>query len=299
MNIKIATAPCSWGVWYADGTPSHTPYTIFLDQAAAAGYKAIEMGPDGYLPNDIEQLKNELAEREIDICAGTACYPFNTFSSFDDIKPRVESLCKRLNAFEAGYLVTMDESPIGYYGEIKRNLPADDWKKVITILKKMGEYTKDNFGIETVFHQHAGTLIETEAETLRVMDEANLRLCFDTGHFAVINGSWKQGDISAINFMRKYASEIPYLHFKNVNGSVYREIIEKQLPPGIASQMDVMCNLSDGTIDYTAFTALLRELNFEGIGVIEQDVPNATTDEAFEIAKQNLRYLQEIELISP
>ena len=24
-QITIATAPCSWGVWYADGTPSGTP----------------------------------------------------------------------------------------------------------------------------------------------------------------------------------------------------------------------------------------------------------------------------------
>lgn len=48
-NVKIATAPCSWGVWYADGTPSGTPYKVFLDQAAEAGYKALELGPDGYL----------------------------------------------------------------------------------------------------------------------------------------------------------------------------------------------------------------------------------------------------------
>ena len=36
MAVKIATAPCSWGVWYADGTPSGTPAQLFLDQARQA-----------------------------------------------------------------------------------------------------------------------------------------------------------------------------------------------------------------------------------------------------------------------
>ena len=49
LQVTIGTAPCSWGVWWPDGTPSGTPYDIFLDQAAEAGYKALELGPVGYL----------------------------------------------------------------------------------------------------------------------------------------------------------------------------------------------------------------------------------------------------------
>ena len=36
MHVTIATAPCSWGVWYQDGKPSGTPYETFLSQAAEA-----------------------------------------------------------------------------------------------------------------------------------------------------------------------------------------------------------------------------------------------------------------------
>lgn len=49
-KVTIATAPCFWGVWYADGTPSGTPWNVFLDQAAAAGYKALELGPTATCP---------------------------------------------------------------------------------------------------------------------------------------------------------------------------------------------------------------------------------------------------------
>ena len=34
MKIQIATAPCSWGVFYADGGTSGVPYEVFLQQAA-------------------------------------------------------------------------------------------------------------------------------------------------------------------------------------------------------------------------------------------------------------------------
>ena len=72
-KVKIATAPCSWGVWYADGTPSGTPWELFLDQAAEAGYQALELGPDGYLPTDEGRLREELERRGLSVCAGTAC----------------------------------------------------------------------------------------------------------------------------------------------------------------------------------------------------------------------------------
>ena len=108
LQVTIGTAPCSWGVWWPDGTPSGTPYDIFLDQAAEAGYKALELGPVGYLPTDIGQLREELARRDLSICGGTACYDFLKARSFADVRGDVDDLCKRLQAFDVHYLMTMD-----------------------------------------------------------------------------------------------------------------------------------------------------------------------------------------------
>lgn len=297
MNVIIGTAPCSWGVWWADGTPSNTPYQTFLDQASQAGYKKLELGPDGYLPNDLVQLKEELAQRNLSVCAGTASYSFAEISDFSGIKPRIDSLCNRICALDAKYLVTMDESPIGNNREIKNARTEDEWASFYRILRELGNYTRNEFGVEIVFHQHVGSLIETEEETVRIMEEAELDLCFDAGHYAFINGGWEKGDQSALGFMRKYASRIPYLHLKNVNGDVKKLIVERALPIREVAKLDIMCNLDEGTIDYSAFRDLLTELNFSGIAIVEQDVPNATTAEAFEIAKHNLQYLRQIHLI--
>ena len=104
LQVTIGTAPCSWGVWWPDGTPSGTPYNVFLDQAAEAGYKALELGPVGYLPTDIGQLRDELASRGLSICGGTACYDFLKAASFADVRADVDELCKRLLASVIVYM---------------------------------------------------------------------------------------------------------------------------------------------------------------------------------------------------
>lgn len=292
-----ATAPCSWGVWYADGTPSGTPYEIFLDQAASAGYKALELGPDGYLPTDKDVLRKELSERGLSICAGTACYAFDQYACFADFKGQVEALCERISAFGAKYLVTMDESDVGLYSEKKKDYTSETWKKYLTMFRDMGRFTKEQFGIETVYHPHIKSLIETEEEIIRMMDFTGLNLCFDIGHHAYVNGDGKHGDASALDFIRKYADRIVYLHFKNIDYDVFQKVTAENIDSDTAFDIGVMCGLEEGIVDYVELKKLLDEIGFDGIGVIEQDVPKATTQEAFDLAKRNLEYLTKIGMI--
>lgn len=296
-NITIATAPCSWGVWYADGTPSGTPYEVFLEQAAAAGYQALELGPDGYLPADEDALHQALAKHGLSVCAGTACYSFDTDASFEAFRPRVEALCRRLAGLGAKYLVTMDESDVGRYSEKKETLSAADWNAFLTIIRDMGDFTRENFGIEVVYHPHVKSMVEYEDEILRLMDCTGLRLCFDTGHHAYANGSGQKGDPSAPNFMRRFARQIAYLHFKQVDGAVYQKVMDEHLDSDTAFDQNVMCDLPDGIIDFHDVRRAMEEMGFAGVAVVESDMPRATTAQAFASARRNLAFLRDIHLI--
>lgn len=296
-NVKIATAPCSWGVWYADGTPSGTPYEVFLDQAAEAGYRALELGPDGYLPADEGRLREELGKRGLEVCAGTACYSFDREASFETFRPRVESLCRRLNALGAGYLVTMDESDVGLYSEKKKTMGSEVWNGFLTKVRRMGEYAENEFGIKVVYHPHIKTMIEYEDEIIRLLDFTGLDLCFDTGHHAYDNGSGKKGDPSAPDFMRRFADRIAYLHFKQVDGAVYQKVMAEHLDSDTAFDINVMCDLPDGIIDFREVKRAMDDAGFDGIAVVESDMPRATTEQAFASARRNLNYLREIGII--
>ena len=45
---------------------------------------------------------------DLSICGGTACYDFLKARSFADVRGDVDDLCKRLQAFDVHYLMTMD-----------------------------------------------------------------------------------------------------------------------------------------------------------------------------------------------
>lgn len=297
MNIKIATAPCSWGVWYADGTPSGTPADLFLEQAEQAGYVALELGPDGYLPTDAETLRSALSTHHLEACAGTVCYQFDQYESFEGFRDRLDSLCRRMQSVGAKWLVTMDESDVGTHSEKKEDMDEAVWTRFLTMVRDMAEYAKREYDIQVVFHPHVRTMIETEAEIERLMDFTGLPLCFDIGHHAYANGGSEPGDTSALDFIRKWADKIQYLHFKNVDGAVRKKVMDEGLGSDDAFDLDVMCDLKDGIVDYEALRDLLEEIGFEGIGVIEQDMPRATNAQAFAAAKRNLEYLRSIHMI--
>lgn len=302
-NITVATAPCSWGVWYADGKPSGTPWRIFLDGAAKAGYKALELGPDGYLPRDNSELDSELAARGMSVCAGTACIQFDRFvqsnqgGNFNDLAASVEALCARVSALGARYLVVMDESDVGEYSEKKASFDKNTWTVYLSVIKELAAWTRERFNLETVFHPHIRSLVETEEEIIRMLDFCGLRLCFDTGHHAYVNGGCEHGDTSALCFIKQYASQIAYLHFKNVDEVIRKKVRDEGLSSSTAFQLDVMCDLEKGIIDFTQLKQVLDEIQFEGIGVVEMDMPNASPETAFGAAKRNLEYLQRIRMI--
>lgn len=296
-QITIATAPCSWGVWYADGRPSNTPYEIFLDQAAMSGYKGLELGPAGYLPTDEGKLREELEKRNLHVCAGTVCYAFDKEDSFASFKPRLEALCRRVKAFGASYLVAMDESDVGDLSHKKELMDESVWNGFLEKINALGKYAKEEFDIQVVYHPHIKSMIETEEEILRLMDYTGLDLCLDTGHHAYVNGNGQPGETSVQDFIRRYKERIAYLHFKNVDYEIFKKVREEGLDSDIAFDMDVMGDLEDGIINYQVLKDVLDEIGFSGIGVIEQDMPKATTQQAFEAAQRNLTYLRKINVI--
>jgi inosose dehydratase len=299
MNSKItvATAPCSWGVWYADGRPSGTPWNIFLDGAAKAGYKSLELGPPGYLPKDSDILNEVLASRGMSVCAGTASIQFEKFRAFREIQKDIENLCSVVAALNARYIVAMDESDVGEFSEKKSSIKKDAWKIIFSIIKDLGVWTREEFNVETVFHPHVKTLIETEKEIADLLDFCEIMLCFDTGHHAYVNGGCEYGDSSALDFIKKYSSRIAYLHLKNVDGAVRKKVRDENLSSDKAFDLDVMCDLEKGIIDYKKLKDILDDIQYEGIAVIEMDMPNAAAEKAYEAAKRNLEYLQKIRMI--
>ena len=61
--MKVANAPCSWGVLEFDLEGEAAGYAQVLDEIAGTGYMGTELGDWGFMPTDPKQLRQEIHSR--------------------------------------------------------------------------------------------------------------------------------------------------------------------------------------------------------------------------------------------
>src|SRR5512133_2666913 len=65
--IKIANAPCSWGVLEFELAGKAAGYEQVLDEIRETGYEGSELGDWGFMPTDPAELKKELDKRSLNM----------------------------------------------------------------------------------------------------------------------------------------------------------------------------------------------------------------------------------------
>ena len=63
--MRVANAPCSWGVLEFEDTERSAPSSQVLDEIASTGYEGTELGDWGFMPTDPPQLIAELGRRRL------------------------------------------------------------------------------------------------------------------------------------------------------------------------------------------------------------------------------------------
>ena len=292
MRVAVGNAPDSWGVWFPSDE-KQTPWHRFLDEISEAGYEWIELGPRGYLPNDFDTLKRELDARNLKVSATFMM----THLEDKDAWPQTESWLREIGALlqklGAKFLVIIDEvySDMST-GEIKRGKKLDDagWEVLVATTHKICRIARDDYGLTGVFHQHAETHVEYPDDLERFLADTDpdlVSLCLDTGHFA-----YRFGD--PVETMRKHHERIPYLHFKSVDATKRDEVTKGDITFAHAVAQDMFIEPSRGVVDFKAFRDVLDEINYEGFGIVEQDMYPAPFDKPLPIAKRTRAYLRDV-----
>lgn len=292
MAITIGTAPDSWGIWFPDD-PQQIPWARFLDEVVEAGYTWIELGPYGYLPTNLSTLRSELDQRNLKVCACVVEGNIVDREHWASVEQQVLGGGELAAELGGTYMVLIDDS----YTDLltgKRissaRLDEDGWKRLVDTTVNIAEIARDRFGLKLTFHPNTETHVEYEdqIETLLDQTDANLvQLCLDIGHHA-----YRHGD--AISFIRKHHQRMPHIHFKNVNGELLRKFETEGIWVGKASGLGVFCELSDGIVNYKSVCDTLKEIDYSGYAIVEQDMYPAPFDQPLPIAKRALEYLQKI-----
>jgi inosose dehydratase len=290
MEVKIGTAPDSWGIWFPENE-KQIDWERCMNEMAESGYQGIELGPWGYLPNEYEKLKNELEKRNLELTATTLVGDLMSKEKTREMMDLLDEMAKLQLQFEsAKYVVLIDDCYTDLFtGNLVRPRTLNDaeWSNFINNILKIRDYAKIQYGLEVVFHPHAQSHIETEEQIQRLLDDTDINLCLDTGHHAYADGD-------PVAFMKKHHKRIPYLHVKSCDLKVREKMQRENWPFAKAVSNDIMCEPELGVVDMKAFVEVLESIDFKGWAIVEQDMYPAPFDQPFPIAKRTREYLKVI-----
>ena len=281
-SITVTCAPCCWGV--DDVSNPHLPqWEKVLDEAAAAGFGGLELGPYGYMPLDVARVSEALDRRGLRIVAGTIFDNLVAPENRANLLCQTNEICSLITAlprpethdgqrFAAPYLTVMDwghdarDYAAGHSDRAVR-LDAAGWAGMVANIRAISELARDTYGVRAAIHPHAGGHIEFADEVERIVADIPAEvagLCLDTGHTAYAG-------MDPAETLRRYGARLDYIHFKDIDAKVFDEVMGERIRFFDACAKGVMCPIGSGCIDYPAIRALLTELGYGGYITIEQE----------------------------
>ena len=294
MSIRIGNAPCSWGVEFAEDDRNPTWQTV-LKQCAEAGYKGIELGPVGFMPEDPAVLGEALAEHDLELIGGVVFRAYHDPDAWDDVLDATHRTAKALQAHGAQHLVLIDSiSPrraptAGRVGEAEQ-MDKAEWTAYRERIAETARIGSEEYGLTVGIHAHAAGFMDFEPELERLLnevDESILKICFDTGHHSYAG-------FDPVAFMKKHIGRISYMHFKDIDPKVKAEVIANRTGFYDACGQGIFCNLGDGDVDFPAVRQVLLDAGFEGWCTVEQDCDPLLDPDPVGDARKNREYLESI-----
>jgi inosose dehydratase len=270
-QLRLGTAPDSWGVWFPSD-PHQVTWDVYLDEIARVGYVYTELGPQGFMPQDPEQLKDELAKRNLTVCGGTVFAGLHKGAdALAKAKREFGQEAELLAAVGAEYLVHLPEQYTDQHSGAATegsDLDPDQWKRLVTGTDELATYLFESFGVKLVFHPHADTHVDTQDRIERFLADTDpdvVNLCLDTGHVSYCDGD-------NIDIIKRFPERITYVHLKSVDPVVRKRVLAENISLAEAVQLGVMCEPPYGEPDMPPVLDALGALGRPIFAVIEQDL---------------------------
>ena len=269
-KVKLGIAPIAWTNDDLPDLGAENTFEQCVSEMALAGFTGSEIG--NKYPKDPAVLKKALELRGVEICNAW-------FSTFLISKPFEEtekpfrdhvSFLKEMGAkvvgvSEQSYSIQgMQDHPVF---EGKHVMDDEEWKKLCDGLNRLGKISKEEYGVTLTFHHHMGTVVQSAAETDRMMentDPAYMNLLFDSGHFAYCGED-------PVEQIKKHIKRIRHVHLKDIRPDVVKRVKEEKLSFLDGVRAGAFTIPGDGCVDFPSIFKVLEENAYEGYMVVEAE----------------------------
>jgi inosose dehydratase len=288
-EIKLATAPVSWGVDHMGRVDLPSWQEVF-DEIAKLGFRYTELGPLGFWPEDGKLVKTQLAARRL-TCVGAALLAsFEEESLSDQALDQARRLARLISDSGGSFLVIVDwsETRQATAGRSERahRLQGRAKHEFWTRIEKVGQICRE-FGVQAVAHPHAGSNLEFEDEVEELLahtDPELIRLAIDTGLCLY-------GQVDPTALYRRHANRTPYVNFKDISAEMLDQVRADGIAFLDAVDLGVFRPLGKGNVDFPSFSEALNRNGFGGPAVIEQDRKPGNSESATGEMIESLRFL--------
>ena len=214
QNVKLGIQAINW----INEDFKNLGETITIEQClseiALSGFNHTELNYK--MPNKAIDLDKLLTPRNVHIAASWQCTFFTerlrkkTIADFKHTMQFLKILGgNAVNVAECARSVQGFKDVPVFAGKPVMN--DEEWQLLADGLNELGQIAKKH-GMKVGYHQHLGTVVETEEELERLMNMTNpelVGLCADTGHL------YSAGmDVNEV--FQKYGHRIAHVHLKNI-----------------------------------------------------------------------------------
>ena len=257
-----------------------------LSEASQAGFIGIESG--GKFPKKSEELIPKLKEFNLSLCSGW--YGANLRkNSIEEEKQSIEDQLKLFKECNAPCIVFAEVSG-SIQGDPNRKLSTrpqmekEEAEKYYNKISEMGKYLEDQ-GMPLAYHHHMGTVIETEEDTIRLLENTHesVKLTLDTGHMLFAKGE-------SLKILNYFSERLIHMHCKDIRKEVLENSLKNDLSFRGAFLEGAFTVPGDGCIDYKPLFDVLKKINYSGWLVVEAEQDPAKAN-PLEYAKIGYNYL--------
>ena len=277
-KVQLGIAPIGWCNDDMPELGAENTFRQIVSEMALAGYAGCEIG--NKFPTDPVELRQQLALRDLRVAS-------RWYSSLLLTRPMEEEIADftahldflaavgadRINVSEqSGSIQGQMDTPI-LTGSHKPVMDEPQWQRFAAGLNELGRIACAR-GFKLCYHHHMGTVVQTAAETDRLMamtDPRYVFLCYDTGHF-----TFAGEDPLAI--LQKYVHRVGHVHLKDMRLHVVEKARRENWSFLRSVKEGAFTVPGDGDVEFDPVFRSLSEAGYQGWLLVEAEQDPAKAD---------------------
>lgn len=299
--MPIANIPFKLGIhpinWVGEDVIEHGDFYTYdqvMEEVSLLGFKGTEISRK--FPKDPDELAQALKKYNLQLTTQWKSVFFSDKTRHKDeleaYRKHIEFLklfnCKVVSTAEIGGSM-LNQDPRRKEDETYvERLDDDGWNYLVEGLNKAGEIAQE-YGMDLVYHHHAGTVVEQPEEIDKLMEMTDpelVSLLYDTGH-----GYYGNND--PVELLKKYYDRVKYIHLKDVRQEVLDRARQEKLPIRECIRSGMFTVPGAGCLDFKPIFELLIEKKYDRWALIEGE-QDPKQYNPYNFAKDSLQYLTQI-----